>query len=195
MRSFLLSRQRDVPAHEVESRRSPCHDAEAVTIAVMLGEPFDPFVVCDQRTGKLDGRRNQEPVRRITLRQRMQAIASRRSAMAKRYCFDAWSIEKPLDPDVDRDVERDPPQINQQRDLPNTHWAEQNRPSLQPTTVDQRASRGMQADIPAVEPKDDVGIEQQPLRHRAISAPVSASGRTSRAGAVKSTPSLTRTDP
>src|SRR5579871_195696 len=125
----------------------------------------------------------------------MQAIAPARGKWAKRGRLDARKREKPFDPRFDWDIEVDPSGVHKKSDLPGGDRAEEDHAIAPPAAVDQAAGRWPQASIAAVEPEGDMGVEKKPIRQRAVSLPVSASGATSRAGAIRSTPRLTRTEP
>ncbi len=75
--------------------------------------------VGDQRTSKLDRRRNQKSVRRIAVFAMMQLIAAGGSLLTQRHCFDAGTIEETLDPCRNGNVEVDPSGVKEKRDLPN----------------------------------------------------------------------------
>ncbi len=156
---------------------------------MLLAEADDALIIGDQRTSKLDRRRNQKPVRRIAVFEMMQLIAAGGSLVTQRHRFDSETIEETLDPCRNGNVEVDPSGVNEKSDLPNRDVAEQNGAAVLPANVDQGTRRNAQSVIATVEPEGDVGVEQKAIGQRSISRPVSASGSTSRAGATTSTPS------
>src|SRR4051794_29535909 len=111
----------------------------------------------------------------------MQPIAARGGQRVQWYGFDAGSINKTADPRLDRHIKRDPPGIGEQCNFPGRHGAEQYGPAAMPTIVDKQARRREQTVVTAVEPKDDMRIEQQGIGHCSTSRPVAASGSSSRA--------------
>jgi hypothetical protein len=66
--------------------------------------------------------------------------------------------------------------------------ADEDRAATGPANLDADAGGGTKHIIAAIQPQDDMGVEEQRLAHRAISAPLSASGVTSRTGAVRKDP-------
>jgi hypothetical protein len=93
---------------------------------VLLAETDDALIIGDQRTSKLDRRRNQKSVRRIAVFEMMQLVATGGSLVTQRHCFDAGTIEETLDPWRNGNVEVDPSGVNEKRNLPNRDGAEQN---------------------------------------------------------------------
>ena len=87
-------------------------DCEPVLSAMLLAEADDALIVGDQRTSKLDRRRNQKSVRRIAVFEMMQLIAAGGSLVTQRHCFDAGTIEETLDPCRNGNVEVDPSGVN-----------------------------------------------------------------------------------
>jgi hypothetical protein len=65
---------------------------------VPSAEPHDPFVIGDKRARDLDGRGDQEPVGRVSVRQMMELIAATCGTVAERQGFDRGAIEEALDP-------------------------------------------------------------------------------------------------
>ena len=94
-------------------------DCEPVLSAMLPAEADDALIVGDQRTSKLDRRRNQKSVRRIAVFAMMQLIAAGGSLLTQRHCFDAGTIEETLDPCRNGNVEVDPSGVKEKRDLPN----------------------------------------------------------------------------
>ena len=113
-------------------------DGEPVLPAMLLAETRDALVIGDQRTIKLDRRRNEKPVRRVAIFQMMQLMAAAGGPMAKRRRLDAGTPEKPLDPRLDGNIEIDPSDIDQQRDLPGGDGAKENRPAVPPPASSRR---------------------------------------------------------
>ncbi len=87
-------------------------DREPVLSTMLLAETDDALIIADQRTSKLDRRRNQKSVRRIAVFEMMQLIAARGSLVTQRHCFDAGTIEETLDPFRNGNVEVDPSGVN-----------------------------------------------------------------------------------
>lgn len=146
------------------------------------------LVVGDKRAGKFDRRRDEKPVGGVTVFEMMQAIAPAGGLKAERGRLDARTAEKALDPGFDRDIEIDPPEIDQQSNLPGGDGAQKDRAAAAPASVDEGAGRVAQAVVSAVKPEDDMGVEQKTIRQRSTSRPVSASVWTSSADAMRSTP-------
>ena len=126
-------------------------DCEPVLSAMLLAEADDALIVGDQRTSKLDRRRNQESVRRIAVFEMMQLIAAGGSLVTQRHCFDAGTIEETLDPCRNGNVEVDPSGVNEKRNLPNRDGAEQNGAAVLPAAVDQGTRRSAQSVVATVE--------------------------------------------
>ena len=156
--------------------------------AVLLAETRNALVIGDKRTSELDRRRDEEPVRRVAAFEMMQLIAAAGGPMAERRGLNAWTAEKALDPRLDGNIEIDPAGVDEQHNLPGGDGAEENRAAAAPAAVDEGARRVPQAVLPAVEPEGDMGVEEKAFRQRLTSRPVSASGSTSSAGAMRSTP-------
>jgi hypothetical protein len=53
-----------------------CVESEPVLSTMLLAEANDPLVISDQRTGELDRRRDQKPVRRVAVLEVMELIAA-----------------------------------------------------------------------------------------------------------------------
>src|SRR5262245_31878751 len=119
----------------------------------------------------------------------MKFIGVGSRTIAEGNTFDTQPTDKALNPCLNRNVEIDPPGIDEQRNLPRGDRAQENRSAATPAIVDQVPRRGTQAVIAAIEPEDDVRIKQQGISHLSTSRPVSASGSTSRTRARRSTPS------
>lgn len=160
---------------------------------MVLEKACDAVVIRDERARKLDRGGDQQPIRRIAVLETMQLIAAGGSAMTQWHRFDAGTFDEARDPRLNRNIELDPSGIDQQRNLPGSDRTQANGSAVLPAIVDQSARRWAQAVIAAVEPEGDMRVEQQ--RIRSISRPISASGSTSRADAIRSTPLRIRTEP
>ena len=117
---------------------------------MLLAEADDALIIGDQRTSKLDRRRNQKSVRRIAVFEMMQLIAAADSMVTQRQCFDAGTIEETLDPCRNGNVEVDPSGVNEKRNLPNRDGAEQNGAAVLPAAVDQGTRRSAQSVVATV---------------------------------------------
>src|SRR5947209_4042631 len=102
-----------------------------------------------------------------------QSVCAAGCTMRERHSGDTRPVEKALDPCFDRDIELDPPGIDQKRDFPSCDGAQIYRSATLPAAVDQAPRTVGEMPIAAVEPKRDVGVKQQAFRHRSNSAPVS----------------------
>ena len=165
------------------------HDSKSIPSTVFLGEPRNAFIIADQRTGKFDRRGNQKPISRVAVFKMVKFIAAAGGPMAKRHRLDARAIKEALNPFGHGNVEFNPTGVNEQRNLPCRHGAQKNGAAVLPAPVDEATGRRAQALVATVEPQSNVRVEQNSVRHRSSSRPVSASGSTSRTGATKSTPS------
>ena len=67
----------------------------------------------DQRARELNRRRDQEPVGRIAMLELIQAIAAGSRTVGERYGLDTWTFEKSRNPRLDRQVQLDPPGIDE----------------------------------------------------------------------------------
>jgi hypothetical protein len=135
-------------------------ESEPVLPAVFLAETRNALIVGDQRTIELYRRRNQKPVRRIPVLEMMQLIAAAGGAMAKRHGFDAGTLKKALEPGYNGKIKIDPSRIDQERDLPGSDGAEQDRAAGAPAAVDEAARGRLQSVVSAVEPESNMGVEQ-----------------------------------
>jgi hypothetical protein len=158
-------------------------------------EAQDTLVIGDQRTAELDRGCDQKSICRIAVLEVVELITPRGLTMAKRRRFDPGTLQESRDPFFNRKIELDAPGVDKECDLPKGDGAEANGSAILPATIDPSARPWAQALIAAVEPESDMRVEQQRIRHRSVSRPVPASGATSRAGAIRSMPSRTRTDP
>ena len=110
--------------------------ANLVLPAVVLTETRNALIIGDKPTSEFDRRRDEEPVRRVTVFEMMQLIAAAGGAMAERRRLDARTAEKALDPRLDGNIEIDPAGVDQQRNLPRRDGAEKNRTAAAPAGVD-----------------------------------------------------------
>ena len=81
-------------------------------------EARDAIVICDQRAGEFDRRRDQEPIRRITMFQVMKLIGPRGGTHIERGRLDSRTLNEPFHPRLDRNIKVDPPAIDKQRNFP-----------------------------------------------------------------------------
>src|SRR6516164_8253937 len=125
-------------------------DREPVLPAAPLAEARNPLVVSNQWTSELDRRGNQQTIGRVSVLEMVQLIGTRGSAVAEEHRLDAWTVEKPLSPCIDRNVEVDTTGIDEQGDLPDRHGTQINRTAVVPAAVDQRPGRRAQAIIASV---------------------------------------------
>jgi hypothetical protein len=135
---------------------------------VPLAEAGDTRVIGDQRAGARDGRGDRQPVRRITVGEIMPPIGACGGAAVERRGRDAGPIEKALDPPLDRNVEFDPPGIDEERDLPGRDGAEQDGPAALPAPVDRRMGRRAQMAVAAVAPQRDATARASPRRQAVL---------------------------
>jgi hypothetical protein len=69
-----------------------------------VAEARDAFVIGNKRTVKLDGRSDQQPIRRIAIFEMVQPVAAAGRAMAEWHRFDAGTRHETLDPRLDREI-------------------------------------------------------------------------------------------
>lgn len=126
--------------------------SKTVPRPVAKRERRNHLVIGHERAGQFDSRCNQQPIRRIAMFEVVQRIGTTRRSNSKRRGLQTGAVEKALSPIFDRKIELDPPQIDEQPDLPDGDGTKVNRPALPPAIIDPRARRRAQAPIGAVEP-------------------------------------------
>ena len=125
------------------------------------GETQDALIIGDQRAGEFDRGSDEQPIRRVTVFELVKSVAAGSGAMAKRHSFDARTFQETRDPPFDGKIQFDPPDIDEQRNLPNTDSTQANGPAILPASIDQSMSRRPQAIVAAVKPEADMRVEQE----------------------------------
>ncbi len=157
-------------------------------------EPAYPIVVGHKRAAETYGAGDKQTICRIAVFQMVQAICMGCCHMIELHGFESRSIQEALHPRVHRQVEFDEALVHEHRDLPYADRTEENSATGLPCRVNRPPGCLTQTGFAAIQPQDDMRIEQQ-IRHRRISRPISASIASSRIGWVRSTPRRTRTEP
>jgi len=124
-----------------------------------LAEAGDAFVIGDQQTSAVDSGRYEQPIRRVTLFEMMKLIAPGSHAMAERHSLNTGTFEEARHPRFDRDIQFDPPDIDEQRDLPDGHGTQAYGSAVLPALFDQKPRRCAQAGVAAVEPQSNMSIQ------------------------------------
>lgn len=114
-------------------------DREPILSAMVFAEARDRLIVGDERACKLDRGCDEKPIRRIATLEMMELIAAGSRAMAEGHCLDAWSFKKARNPVLDRNIQFDPPRIQEQRNLPDSNCTHKNGCAALPAIVDQHA--------------------------------------------------------
>ena len=176
-------------------RSCSAQSGKPVPAAIFLGKPSDPRIVCDQWTAEIDRRRDEQAIGGIPMFEFSKPICHGRRGYAQGCALNPGHPDQTLDPRLDGPIQYHASPIDQLSDLPDGYRTDQDFATPPPTVVDQRARIRTETFVPAIEPESDVRIEQECIGQRAISAPVSVSGSSSKIGAIKSTPSATLTEP
>ena len=197
LRDAVCDRAIATGGRSVSTQGSSHLDSKAVLGAVSFPEAGDTFIVGDERTGALDRRGDQQPIRRVTVLKGIQWISTHGRLPTQWEGRHAGMVEKAFDPGLDGPVQDQPPRIGELRDLPHRDRAEPHGAAVPPAPLDKAGRGRSQPCVPIRQPQHDMRVEQEIVRQCASSRPVSASvSPSSKPEAVtRSTPSATCTEP
>ena len=139
---------------------------ETVLTAMPVGKAQDAFVVRDQRAREFDRGGNQQSIGGIAMLEVVQLVAATGGAMAERHRLDPGTTEEARHPRLDRQVQFDPPNIDEQRNFPYGNCAQADNPAISLAVIDPAARCRTQAVVPTVEPERNMRVEQQGVGHR-----------------------------
>lgn len=85
---------------------------------MLLAEACDAIIIGDQRTGKLDGRRDEESVGWIAVLKMVQLVGAGSGVMTQWHSFKTRTVKEAVDPRLNRNIKLNAFCIDEQRDLP-----------------------------------------------------------------------------
>ena len=84
---------------------------------MLLAEACDAIIIGDQRTGKLDGRRDEESISWIAVLKMVQLVGAGGGDMTYWLSFKAGAVKEAIDPRLNRNIKLNTSCIDEQRDL------------------------------------------------------------------------------